>query len=105
LLLQPGAPAGALDALRRAAAAAPTSAVAHTNLAAVLRRKADAAEAEKEYRQALALDGDSAPALAGLGALLLSQGKPAEAVDPLKRASSREPAAVTLLVRAQRESG
>jgi tetratricopeptide (TPR) repeat protein len=107
-LLSGGDVDGAVDALRRAVEAAPTSAAAHGNLAVALRKKGDAAEAEKEYRQALAIDADSPQALAGLGALFLASAKPAEAVEPLKRAAAHElqnVGVLVALVRAQRESG
>ena len=88
--------------------AEPDREIVRANLAAVLRRKGLWKEAEKEYREAIRSDPDYAPALTGLGGLLLERGQAAEAIEPLKKAVLRAPQSVDAawaLARAQRQTG
>lgn len=107
-LFQSGDVDASLDPLMRAAAEAPDRALVRANLAAALRRKGLAAEAEREYREALRSDPALVPALKGLGVLLLATGRAAEAVEPFRAALGTNPAdddARVALARAQRLSG
>jgi tetratricopeptide (TPR) repeat protein len=98
----------ALDPLMRAAAEAPDRAPVRASLAAALRKKGSLKEAEREYREALRADASWIPALKGLGALLLSTGRPAEAIEPFRTTLTAKPSDVDSclgLARAQRLSG
>lgn len=108
LLLQMNDSTAALEPLMKAAVIEPRRAVVHANLAAVLRKRGQAREAEREYREALSTDEAYVPALAGLGSLLLANGKPAEAVPFFEKAVKAEPRSVDAvlgLARAQRAAG
>ena len=92
----------------KAAAAEPDREIVRANLASTLRRKGLWKDAEKEYREAVRSDPDYAPALRGLGTLLLERGQAAEAIEPLKKAVLRDPTNVEgawALARAQRQTG
>jgi Tfp pilus assembly protein PilF len=92
----------------RAAAEAPDRAPVRASLAAALRKKGSLKEAEREYREALRADASWIPALKGLGALLLSTGRPAEAIEPFRTTLTAKPSDVDSclgLARAQRLSG
>src|SRR5271169_1605896 len=98
----------ALEPLMKAAAAEPDREIVRANLAAEIGRKGLWKDAEKEYREAIRSDPDYAPALRGLGTLLLERGEPAGAIEPLQKAVLRDPASVEgawALARAQRQTG
>ncbi len=108
VLLEAKDPEAALEPLTRAAAVEPNREIVRANLAAVLHQKGLWTEAEKEYRESLRADPDYAPALTGLGGLLLQRGKAAEAIAPLKKAVLRAPQSVGAawaLARAERLTG
>ena len=107
-LFQSGDVDRALDPLMKAAAEAPDRAPVRASLAAAFRKKGSLKEAEREYREALRADAVYLPALEGLGALLVSTGRPVEAVEPLRVALGANPGgagALLALARAQRLSG
>jgi tetratricopeptide (TPR) repeat protein len=92
----------------KAAAVEPDREIVRANLASTLRRKGLWKDAEKEYREAVRADPDYAPALRGLGTLLLERGQAAQAIEPLKKAVLRDPTNVEsawALARAQRQTG
>jgi tetratricopeptide (TPR) repeat protein len=108
ILLQAKDVDAALEPLMKAAAAEPNREIVRANLAATLRKKGLWKDAEKEYREAVRSDPDYAPALRGLGSLLLERGQAAEAIGPLKKAVLRDQANVEgawALARAQRQTG
>ncbi|HEX2800316.1 MAG TPA: tetratricopeptide repeat protein, partial [Thermoanaerobaculia bacterium] len=89
ILLQARDVDAALDPLMKAAAVEPDREIVRANLASTLRKKGLWKDAEKEYREAIRADPDYAPALRGLGSLLLERGQAAEAIEPLKKAVLR----------------
>ena len=108
VLFEAGDVDAALEPLMKAASLAPDRAAVRANLAAALRKKGSLPEAEREYREALRADTSWLPALRGLGVLLLSTDRPADAVEPLRTALAAAPAdsdTLLALARAQRLSG
>ncbi len=82
------------DALRAAVSAVkvlPDSAQTHAVLGRVLERQGDVAAAVASYRRAVEID-PLPEALNNLGHALVRLGRPAEAVDPLRRAVAARPA-------------
>ncbi|MCC6129284.1 MAG: tetratricopeptide repeat protein [Acidobacteria bacterium] len=99
---------GALVVLQAALNRQPSSAVLLCNYATVLGRKGKTAEADAEFRKALAVDQDYVPALNGLGNLLIQAGKYQEAEQLFARAfqkSSGNADATLGMARALRLSG
>ncbi|MCM3877022.1 MAG: tetratricopeptide repeat protein [Thermoanaerobaculia bacterium] len=108
ILLQAKDVDAALEPLMKAASVEPDREIVRANLASTLRRKGLWKDAEKEYREAVRADPDYAPALRGLGTLLLERGQAAQAIEPLKKAVLRDPTNVEgawALARAQRQTG
>jgi tetratricopeptide (TPR) repeat protein len=108
ILLQAKDLDAALEPLMKAAAVEPDREIVRANLASTLRRKGLWKDAEKEYREAIRADPDYAPALRGLGTLLLERGQAAQAIELLKKAVLRDPTnveAAWALARAQRQTG
>jgi type IV pilus assembly protein PilF len=71
--------------LNRALEIDPRSVEAHVLLGVLNEREGDPQLAETSYRQALRIDPDDAQALNNYGSFLYSQGRYAEAVEPLRR--------------------
>ncbi len=108
ILLQAKDLDAALEPLMKAAAVEPDREIVRANLASTLRRKGLWKDAEKEYREAIRADPNYAPALRGLGTLLLELGQTTQAIEPLKKAVLRDPTNVEsawALARAQRQTG
>ena len=82
----------------QAAVLLPSSPVARTNLASVLRRQGMKTEAAREYREALRLDPSNAAALQGIGTLLLESGKEREAAPLFEQVLQHEPKNAPALV-------
>jgi tetratricopeptide (TPR) repeat protein len=83
----------ALPLLERLAEATPKAADVHADLAAVYAANGDRKGAETEFRQALELQADHFPALAGLGNLLARAGDDATALPLLRKAVQLRPRA------------
>ncbi len=88
----------AIEALRKAAARAPKSAMIRCNLAFAYRADGKLDDAVREARKAARLDPDLTAAHAVLGTSLADLGRPAEALDPLSQAIQRQPTLVRVLV-------
>ena len=86
----------ARDGYLKALKAQPTFTLALVGLGDLARQKEDWAEAEKQYRAALA-QAPEATALGGLGLTLLAQGKAEEARDALKKSIAAWPEQPVLL--------
>ena len=101
-LYEAGQFSDAVDAFRRATAAAPASATAHVNLGLALVQLGDRNSAIEAFRAAVAAAPEDAAAHASLGALLAEAGRLGEAAEHLRAAFDRAPEAAatrTLLVR------
>ena len=81
----------ALAAFRAALAIFPGYAEAHANMAPVLARLGRGEDARRAWRTAITLTPDLVAALAGLGHLLLADGKPLAALHWLDRAAALAP--------------
>lgn len=92
------ATSGDLEAARRMIGAAPAaSSVVHTARGIVAETSGDARAAEREYRQALALEPTSFDAAARLSDVLKKEGRTREALAPVERALSLAPDSPRLL--------
>jgi tetratricopeptide (TPR) repeat protein len=89
--LEPGAPAEARDAYRRALDIDPDHADANVNLGRLLHETGDAAAAEPHYRRALAGRPADATAAFNLGVALEDLGRDADALEAYERAVSIDP--------------
>jgi tetratricopeptide (TPR) repeat protein len=89
--LEPGAPAAAVAAYRRALELDPGHAGAHLNLGRLLHERGDLASAERHYRLALAAPDQSALAAFNLGIALEDQGLPDEALRSYLLALAADP--------------
>jgi tetratricopeptide (TPR) repeat protein len=83
---------------RSAAVVSPLSTRIRYNLGNAYLRQNQFAQAETEYRQALAIYGDFHDARANLGMAILQQGRPAEALPILREASDGMPRNADLVV-------
>lgn len=82
----------AVRLVERAAAARPEAASFREILARVRLLQGDTEAAQRRFGEALSLDGDYAPALAGLAELSIREGDHAQALALLDRASAGDPA-------------
>ncbi len=92
---------GAATLLRKAIEANPDSLAGHVNLGAALIRLNQPTEAIEQFRLALAIDPDNAPALFNLGVLLAKDADHAAAIAYLERLLSKGPDAQAQLFLAQ----
>lgn len=83
VLLASRGDAGAADAFRKALEINPFHAQAHNNLGALLARDGDLKAAAAHYRRAIASDPQHRTARLGLGRVLVTMGRPREAVEQL----------------------
>jgi tetratricopeptide (TPR) repeat protein len=89
--LEPGAPAQALAAYRRALELEPGHAGANLNLGRLLHERGDVAGAERHYRRAMAAAGPSALAAFNLGIALEDLGRADEAIEAYRSAVLLDP--------------
>lgn len=82
---------GALEAFRRAVAAAPTSAVAHSKLGIVYVHQQQLDAAAAEFTKAIQLDPTYAPAYSNLGNVYRERGQLDQAVAQYQKAVSMDP--------------
>ena len=82
-------PQAAIDALRQCLTNVPRSAPARVDLADLLAQTGDFAGAEREYREALAIDSSLPEAHLGLGVLLMRSGRTADGRTHLQIAAAK----------------
>jgi len=82
---------GALEAFRRAVAAAPTSAVAHSKLGIVYVQQRQWDAASGEFSKAIQLDPTYAPAYSNLGNVCRERGQLDQAIAHYQKAVSMDP--------------
>lgn len=92
-LEQVGDEAGALEAYRALARLQPDAAEGHLGVGVLLTKRGGAGVEEgiRELQRAVAIKPDLYEALIALGRALVAHGRPAEAVEPLRRATSLAP--------------